>query len=198
MNEAIELFGPFACYAMLAPVLYEILHSDWIEEHKALGETSNELKLGWIQEFYNWKCVTKKERGSTVFTQDRKCLIKHTTAHGNGIVTHILDKMRWCGYTPWSAVQALRCSEVRISLMACLECKRRPLASCVYLAECAAMEAFRQGDWLVRNEAVIQLCWLLYEIHKPQGCHAEKLLEAWTESTVLYSFPGVQSRGETV
>ncbi|TKS75711.1 hypothetical protein D9C73_010128 [Collichthys lucidus] len=146
-----------------------------------------ELKLGWAQEFYDWKCVAKKESGSSVFARDRKCLIKRRTAHGNGIVTRILDKMRWCSYTPWSAVQALRCSEGRVSAMSCLECKRRLLASCVYLMECAAVEASRQCDWLVRNEAVIQLCWLVYRIHKPQGCLVEKWIDAWSESIVLHS-----------
>ncbi|TKS64993.1 hypothetical protein D9C73_027785 [Collichthys lucidus] len=187
MNDAIEVFGPFACDAVLAPVLREILRSQWIDERKHLGETNNELKLGWAQEFYDWKCVAKKESGSSVFARDRKCLIKRRTAHGNGIVTCILDKMRWCGYTPWSAVQALRCSEGRVSAMSCLECKRRLLASCVYLMECAAVEASRQCDWLVRNEAVIQLCWLLYQIHKPQGCLVEKWIDAWSESIVLHS-----------
>lgn len=46
MNKAIELFGPFVCDAILTPLLHEILRSDRIEEHKVLGETSNELKLG--------------------------------------------------------------------------------------------------------------------------------------------------------
>ncbi|KAE8287285.1 hypothetical protein D5F01_LYC13323 [Larimichthys crocea] len=130
MNDGIEVFGPFACDAVLAPVLGEILRSQWINERKDLGETSNELKLGWAQEFYDWKCVAKKESGSSVFARDRKCLIKRKAAHGNGIVICILDKMRWCGYTPWSAVQALRCSEGRVSAMSCLECKCRLLASC--------------------------------------------------------------------
>lgn len=187
MNEGIELFGPFVCDAMLAPVLHKILRSDWIEERKELGETNNKLKLGWAQEFYDWKCVMKNRTGSTVFVHNLKCPIKSNNVHSYRIVTLILDKMRWCGFTPWSAVQAVRCLEVRISRITCAECKSRLLTSCVFLMECAAVEASRQRDWLVRNEAVIQLCWLLYQIHKPQGCDVEKLLEAWTESTMIHS-----------
>lgn len=187
MNEGIELFGPFVCDAMLAPVLHDILRSDWIEERKELGETNNELKLGWAQEFYDWNSVLKNSTGSTLFAHYRKCPIKPNNAHSYRTVTFILDKMRWCGYTPWSAVQAVRCSEGRISGIDCVQCKSRLLASCVFLMECAAVEASRQRDWLVRNEAVIQLCWLLYHIHRPQGCDVLHLLEAWTESTLIHS-----------
>lgn len=165
----------------------EILRSDWIEECKELGETNNELKLEWAQEFYDWKCVTKNRTGSTVFAHNLKCLIKHKNAHCYRIITPILDKMRWCGYTSWSAVQAVRYSEVRISRIACAECKSQLLASCVFLMECTAVEGSRQCDWLVRNEAVIQLCWLLYQMHKLQGCDVKKMLEAWTESIMIHS-----------
>ena len=187
MTDGIELFGPFVCEAMLAPVLHVILRSDWIENRKELGETNNELKLGWAQGFYDWKCVAKNRTGSTVFAHSPTCPIKLNNAHSYKVVTLILDKMRWCGYTSWSAVQAVRCSEVHISKIKCTECKSRILTSCVFLMECAAVEASRQRDWLVRNEAVIQLCWLLYQIHEPRGTHSEELLEAWTESTMIHS-----------
>lgn len=64
MNEGIELFGPFVCDTMLAPVLHEILRSDWIEERKELADNNNELKLGWAQEFYDWTSVMKNKTGS--------------------------------------------------------------------------------------------------------------------------------------
>ncbi|KAL0961663.1 hypothetical protein UPYG_G00353160 [Umbra pygmaea] len=187
VSQCIELFGPFACDAMLAPVLHEILRSDWIEERKELCETNNDLKLGWAQEFYDWTCVTKDKTGSAVFANDPKCPTKPNNAHSYRIATRISDKMRWCGYTPWSAVQAVRCSEVRISKISCAACKTQLLASCAFLMECAAVEASRQRDWLVRTEAVIQLCWLLYQISKPRECDAEELLEAWTESVMIHS-----------
>ena len=65
-NEGIELFGPFVRDAMLAPVLHEILRSDWIQERKEMYETNNELKLGWAQEFYNWMCVTVPRYSHTI------------------------------------------------------------------------------------------------------------------------------------
>lgn len=187
MNEGIELFGSFVCDALLAPVLHEILRSDWIKERKDLGETNNELKLGWAQEFYDWRCLMQNKTGSTVFAHNLKCPVTPNNAHSYRIVTLILDKMRWCGYTPWSAVQAVRCSEGRITKITCNKCKDQLLASCVFLMECAAVEASRQRDWLVRNEAVIQLCWLLYQIHKPSGSDVKDLLEAWTESIMIHS-----------
>lgn len=189
MNEGIELFGPFVCDAMLAPVLHEILRSDWIEERKELADNNNELKLGWAQEFYDWTSVMKNKTGSMVFAYHGTCPSNHKNAHSYRLVTVILDKMRWCGYTPWSAVQAVRSSEGRISKLTCVQCKSRLLASCVFLMECAAVEASRQRDWLVRNEAVIQLCLLLYYIHMPKakGCDVHDLLQAWTECTVIHS-----------
>lgn len=192
VNEGIELFGPFTCDAMLAPVLHEILRSEWITKRKDLGETNNELKLGWAQEFYNWKCLMKNSTGSTVFAHNLQCPIQPDNVHGHRVATLILDKMRWCGYTPWSAVHAVRCSETRISRIRCPECRIRLLTSCAFLMECAAVEASRDRDWLVRNEAVIQLCWLLYQIHKPHGDHFEELLEAWTQSTVIHSIRFVE------
>lgn len=49
MTQGIELFRPFVCDAMLAPVLHDILRSDWIEERKERSGTNNELKLGVLQ-----------------------------------------------------------------------------------------------------------------------------------------------------
>ena len=100
MNEGIELFGPFVCDAMLSPVLHEILRSDWIEERKEVLETNNELKLGWAQEFYDFNSVMKTRTGSMVFAHCRKCPINPIIAYSDRMVTFILDKMRWCGYTP--------------------------------------------------------------------------------------------------
>ncbi|KAJ8009928.1 hypothetical protein DPEC_G00069250 [Dallia pectoralis] len=187
MNEGIELFGRFVCDAMLAPVLHKLLRSDWLEERKELCETNNELKLGWAQEFYRWTCVTKNATASRVFTRDVKCPLKRESSHSYRIGTRILDTMRRCGYTAWSAVQAVRSSERQIVKLVCAECRPRLLASCVFLIECAATEASRRRDWLVRNEAVIQLAWLLYQIHKPQGCVSKELLDAWTESIMTHS-----------
>lgn len=187
MDEGIELFGAFVCDAMLAPVLHEILRSDWIEDRKEAGETNNELKLGWAQEFYDWTRVPKTGLGSAVFARHVKCPSKPHNGQGYRIVGLILDRMRWCGYTPWSAVQAVRCSEVRIMGIACAECRTQVLTSCAFLVECAAVEASRQRDWLVRNEAVIQLCSLLYHIHEPEGADVKQLLEAWTESILMHS-----------
>lgn len=187
MNESIELFGPFACDAMLAPVLHKILRSDWMEERKERRGANNELTLVWTQEFYDWMCLTKNTMGSAVFAHDLKCPIKPNSAHGYRLAKLVLDKMRWCDYTPWAAVQAVRCSKVRIIRITCAQCKSRLLASCVYLMECAAVEVSQQRDWLVRNEAVIQLCWLLCQIYKPQDNDVKHLLEAWAESTMIRS-----------
>ena len=187
ISEAIELFGPFACDAMLAPILHVILRSDWIKERKKLGENNNELKLGWAQEFYNWKSVTVTRNHCMVFTHHRKCPNQNTRVHGHRIITFILDKMRWCGYTPWSAVEAVRCSENLITKIECAGCKSLVLTSCVFLMECAAAEASKKHDWLVRNEAVVQLCWLLYHIHEPEGYDAGKLIDVWSKSIMLHS-----------
>ena len=190
LGEGIEVFGAFVCDAMLAPVLHAILRSDWIEKRKELGETNNELKLGWAQEFYDWRCLTRTETGSAVFAHNPTCEVAHSYA----TVRLILGKMRRSGYTPWSAVQAVRCTEVRIGKICCVNCTSLLLSSCVFLMECAAVEASRQRDWLVRNEAVIQLCWLLYHIHEPGGCASDNLLAAWAESTVIHSIKFQQYR----
>lgn len=70
-------------------------------------------------------------------------------------------------YTPWAAVNAVRTMEPQLGNPSCDECDctERVLASCAFLLECAAVEATREHDWLTRNEAVIQLCWVLGHIH---------------------------------
>ncbi|KAI4792901.1 hypothetical protein KUCAC02_033096 [Chaenocephalus aceratus] len=164
-----------------------ILRSDWIQERKDRDETNNELKLGWAQGFYDWKCVPKDGTGR-FFSHDAHCAkTGEMFAHSYGAVTHMLYKMSWCGFTPWSAVQAVRCAEAHILKITCDVCKTRLLASCVFLVESAAVEASRARDWLVRNEAVIQLCWLLYQIDKPPGVRGEELTEAWADSILTHS-----------
>lgn len=59
MKQGIELFGPFVCDAVLAPVLHYVLRSDWIEERKELEDSNNELQLGWAHEFYNSNTETR-------------------------------------------------------------------------------------------------------------------------------------------
>lgn len=185
LSEAIELFGPFACDALLAPVLHKILRSSWIEARKEQHKANNALKLGWAQEFYDFKCVPKNATGSAVFTYSRKCT-QGSNGHCYEITSKILAKMRCCGYTPWSAVQAVRSCESDICGVKCEYCKHRFLASCAFLMECTAKESSLQRDWLVRNEAVIQLCRILYEIHKPTGCMTD-LSAAWSETIMLHS-----------
>ena len=189
MKEGIELFGPFVCDAMLAPLLHVILRSDWIEERKRLMETSNQLKLGWAQEFYDYNCVIKTKSGASIFAHGPTCTIDLPQAsHSCQVTTCILDKIKLCGCTPWAAVQAVRCIEDQFEMnISCSKCKHRILASCAFLMECAAVEASREYDWLVRNEAVIELCWLLYEIHRPQHGDTRQLTEAWAESIVIHS-----------
>lgn len=99
----------------------------------------------------------------------------------------ILDKMRRCGYTPWSAVEAVRCIEDHVVKLTCTECKSRILAACVFLMECAAVEASRQRDWLVRNEAVIQLSWLLCHMHSHDAHICENDMQVWAESISIHS-----------
>lgn len=53
VSLAVDTFGVFACDAILAPVLHEVLRSDWLRDRKLLDETHNELKPGWAQEFYD-------------------------------------------------------------------------------------------------------------------------------------------------
>ncbi|KAK7878290.1 hypothetical protein WMY93_031109 [Mugilogobius chulae] len=191
VSEAVELFGPFACDAILAPVLHKILRSEWIEKRKERLSTNNELKFGWAQEFYNWTLLAKGSSGSPVFGHV-KCPMTQSIQHGHRALISILDKMRWCGNTPWSAVQAARCAESRLSEISCKLCALRALNSCVFLMECAAAEASRQGDLLVRNEAVIQLCSILYRIAKldedlDEHDIALPLVEAWAACISLHS-----------
>ncbi|KAL3977643.1 CD58 antigen [Sarotherodon galilaeus] len=73
LSWAVDLFGAFACDAMLAPVLHVILRSNWVKERKDTLDTNNDLKLGWAQEFYDYKCLPKDARGSLIFTYLRDC-----------------------------------------------------------------------------------------------------------------------------
>lgn len=189
VSWAVQLFGAFACDAMLAPVLHEILRSSWVKERKSMLDANNELKLGWAQEFYDYKRVPKDAVGSLLFTcprdcgSDGECDGKRLT-----ITRSILGAMRLSGYTPWSAVRSVRMHEPDISSAACEHCKAALLASCAFLVECAAAEASRERDWLVRNEAVIQLCWILYNVHLDKEPVApDENLEHWVASTVAHS-----------
>lgn len=97
----VKLFGAFACDAMLAPVLHEILRSSWVKERKSMLDANNELKLGWAQEFYDYKRVPKDAVGSLLFTCPRGC---GSNGECDGkcltITRSILGEMRLSGYTP--------------------------------------------------------------------------------------------------
>lgn len=166
VSWAVKLFGAFSCDAMLAPVLHEILRSSWLKERKSTLDANNELKCGWAQEFYDYKRVPRNAVGSLLFTCLGDCGSEDKCDGRRLTITHrILSEMRLSGYTPWSAVRAVRMYERDISSTACKHCKAGLLASCAFLIECAAVEASRAHDWLVRNEAVIQLCWIMYNVH---------------------------------
>lgn len=215
LSESIALFGPFACDALLAPVLHKILRSKWIENRKARCDAGNYLKLGWAQELYDLTRLTIDKNRSRVFGRGQLCGTRHreegdaadvgsnTTVvvgdteseqeseageeniklkqdHLYNVVDEMLRDMRQCGYTPWSAVNALRVKERRITEISCVTCRQNLLASGAFLMECAAVESSKAHDWLVRNEAVIQLCWLMYHIHRPPNCVlSSALTEAW-------------------
>lgn len=187
VSWAVQLFGAFACDALLAPVLHEILRSSWAKERKGLLDANNELKLGWAQEFYDYRRIPKDAGGSLLFTCLRGC--GNSECHGEHltITRRILGEMRLSGYTPWSAVRAVRIHEPDISNVACEHCKTGLLASCAFLTECAATEASRARDWLVRNEAVIQLCWILYNVHLNEPVATDHNLEHWSACTVAHS-----------
>lgn len=189
LSWAVDLFGAFACDAMLAPVLHVILRSSWVKERKDTLDANNDLKLGWAQEFYDYKCVAKDARGYPIFTHLRDCGAGDACGNEHAAITRlVLRLMRLSGYTPWSAVHAVRVAESALDNTKCRQCKPRLLASCAFLIECAAVEASREGDWLVRNEAVIELCWILYGIHlgtRP-GSDDENLVN-WALATVAHS-----------
>lgn len=187
LSWAVDLFGAFACDAMLAPVLHVILRSSWVKERKDTLDTNNDLKLGWAQEFYDYKCVAKDARGCPMFTHLRDCGDACGNEH-TAITRLVLRSMRLSGYTPWSAVHAVRVAEVAIAKVKCRLCRARLLASCAFLIECAAVEASGEGDWLVRNEAVIELCWILYGINFGEcpGSDDENL-KNWALATVAHS-----------
>lgn len=52
--------------------------------------------------------------------------------------------------------------------------------------EYAAVEASWQHDWVVQNEAVIQLCWLLSQ-SIIEVFPVEKLTNAWAELIMIHS-----------
>lgn len=166
VSLAIDNFGVFACDAILAPVLHEILRSDWLRDQKLSDETHNELKLGWAQEFYDYKMLPTDAKRNMVFSTLRKC--DNVQCAVNGTIRRMLGFLARHEYTPWAAVNAVRTMELELSkapLQVKCDCFERILASCAYLLECAAVEATHEWDWLTRNEAVIQLCWVLCYIH---------------------------------
>lgn len=174
----IDMFGVFACDVILAPILHAVLRSDWLRSEKLSDETHNALKLGWAQEFYNYKIVPTDTKHEMVFSAFKEC-DKDETKHNqrcvavNNIMRKMIGFMARHGYTPWAAVNSVRTVESDLcATLICTDatakhcvCADRLFASCAYLLECAAVEAAVCWDWLTRNEAVVQLCWVLCQIH---------------------------------
>nr|BBA49240.1 hypothetical protein [Oryzias latipes] len=162
----IEMFGPFFVDVAFAPVFHKILRSDWLVMRKRNCGTCNELKPGWAQEFYDAREVPRSPDSEMRFVGHPTCpCCKPGEAKDLGVVARaIVREMRLCGYTPWSAVQAVRRCESSMLELSCSECRRVIFTHCAFLMECAAVEASRERDWLVRNEAVIQLCWVVHSL----------------------------------
>ncbi|KAK5611383.1 hypothetical protein CRENBAI_017650 [Crenichthys baileyi] len=113
LTQGTRLFGLFVCDAILAPVLKHVLRSEWLERRKGERETDHILQLGWAQEFYNWQSLPQKRSGLPVFSPLRECPEVHKSKCCD-VTRPILDKMRSCGYTTWSAVQAVCCHEAKL------------------------------------------------------------------------------------
>ncbi|KAF0023413.1 hypothetical protein F2P81_024043 [Scophthalmus maximus] len=157
----------------LTPVLHDILRSKWVAKRKEHCGSNGQLKPGWAQEFYDWTRISVTSTGAPVFVRNPRCPWGHKCKcerDRSELATTVLNEMRWCGYTPWSAIHAVRCCEERLLGLRCSGCRKTLLTYCTFLMEHAALEASREGDWLVRNEAVIQLCWALWGIHS--GCES--------------------------
>lgn len=57
-----------------------------------------------------------------------------------------------------------RTCEADLFRIECTGCINAYMKYCVLLMENTAVEASREHDWILHNEAVVQLCWALYHI----------------------------------
>ncbi|KAK2812676.1 hypothetical protein Q5P01_000977 [Channa striata] len=146
--------------AALAPCSRD-RRSEWVEKRKRRCCSNCELKPGWAQGFYDWRRVAVTPAGTPAFVRDPRCPAG-SECRGDGALARVsvavLNEMRQCGYTPWSAVHAVRRREDNLLEIRCSECG----GAFGILRFSHGTGARRQRrDWLVR-EAVIQLCWALY------------------------------------
>ena len=147
IKHSLETFGAFASDALLAPVLHTVLRSRWLAERKARLELNNVMPYGWGSEFYdcigiNRPCCTRCE---SCMAASQVYMVMHRT-----------------GRSSWSTLQALRSIPTNIPL--CLGTATWAAG----LMEQASIEASHSGDWLLRNEAIIEFCAHIYDIHKPR------------------------------
>ncbi|KAF0029330.1 hypothetical protein F2P81_018435 [Scophthalmus maximus] len=155
-NAGLETFGPFFCDAALTPVLHDILRSKWVAKRKEHCGSNGQLKPDWAQEFYDWTWISVTSTGAPVFVRNPRCPWGHKCKcerDRSELTTTVLNEMRWCGYTPWSAIHAVRCCEERLLGLRCSRCRETLRTYYAFLMEHAALEASTEGDWLVRNKA---------------------------------------------
>ena len=149
IKRGLETFGAFASDALLAPVLHTVLRSQWLSGRKARLELNNAMPRGWGSEFYD----------RTGNSSTRPCC---TECKGCVAASQVYLVMRRTGGSPWSTLQALRAIPTHVPLC---------LGSTTWAAgvmEHASVEASQSGDWLARNETVIEFCALMYDVHKPR------------------------------